>query len=162
MGRGDVKTLWAQIAGKAFEYLLAYKLFVDDAVVQLCQFAGVPAVGGAYEVTGDTLEGVDVVAVAVRALGEILISILEAAVQAAVAVVVHGAVANVVLVHEVHNLHDGFRVVGGVTVNLYVEDVAGVFILVVRTLNLGLVLGCAVIVHRNVAGIGVRSGRAHV
>jgi hypothetical protein len=50
--------------------LLAYKLFVDDAVVEFCELAGVPAVGGAYEVTGDALQGVDVVTVTVGALGE--------------------------------------------------------------------------------------------
>ena len=128
---------------------------MNYAVFELGEFAGVPAVGGTYEVTGDALEGVDVLAVAVRALVQIVFGVLEAAVEAAVAVVVHAAVADVVLVHQVDNLHDGLGVVGGVAVNLYIEDVAGVFVLVVRALDLGLMLGSAMIVHRNVAGVGV-------
>ena len=66
-------------------------------VVEFGQFARVPAVGRADEVAGDALEGVDVVAVAMRALPEVVISILEAAVEASVAVVVDGTVADVVL-----------------------------------------------------------------
>ena len=75
--------------------------------------------------------------------------------SAAVAVVVHGAVADVVLVHQVHDLHDGLRVVGGVAVDLHVEDVAGVLVLVVRALDLRLVLRRALVVHGDVAGVRV-------
>ncbi len=44
---------------------------------------------------------------------------------------------------------------GGVPVNLHVEDVTGVLVLVVRAFNLGLVLRRAVVVHRDVAGVGI-------
>ena len=128
---------------------------MDYTVLELGELAGVPAVGGTYEVAGDALEGVDVLAVAVRALMEIVVGVLEAAVEAAVAVVVDAAVADVVLVHQVDDLHNGLRVVGGVAVDLYIEDVTGVLVLVVRALDLGLMLRGAMIVHRDVAGVGI-------
>ena len=128
---------------------------MNDAVLELCQFSGIPTVGCTYKVTGDSLEGVDVLAVAVRALVEVFLCVLKAAVKAAVAVVVYRAVADVVLVHEVYNLHDGLRVVGGIAVNFYVENVACALVFVIRSLYLGLVLRGAVIVNRNMAGVGV-------
>ena len=42
---------------------------MHDAVFEFGEFAGVPAVGGTYQVAGDALQGVDVMAVAVRAFG---------------------------------------------------------------------------------------------
>ena len=64
-------------------------LLVHDAVAELGELAAVPAAGRADEVAGDALELVDVLSAAVRALGEVLLGVLEAAVHAAVAVVVH-------------------------------------------------------------------------
>ena len=114
---------------------------VDDAVLELGEFAAVPAVGGADEVTRDALQTVDIMAVAVGALVEIFGSVLVAAVHAAVAVVVDRAVAHVVLVHEIHDIGNRLGVVGGITVNLDIEDVSATSQFVIRSLDLGLVLG---------------------
>ena len=67
------------------------------AVVEFGELAGVPAVGGAHEVAGDALEFVDSCAVAVWTFLQVFGSVFVAAVHTAVAVVVHGAVADVVL-----------------------------------------------------------------
>ena len=64
-------------------------LLVHHAVAELGELAAVPAAGRADQVAGNALELVDVLSAAVRALGEALLGILEAAVHAAVAVVVH-------------------------------------------------------------------------
>ena len=93
------------------------------SVSQFGELATVPTVGGSYKVASYALQFVDVVAVAFWALMQVFGSILIAAVHAAVAVVVHRAVANVVLVHQVNDIHNCLGVVGGVTVNLYIEDV---------------------------------------
>ena len=111
-----------------------------NPVVEFGELAGIPAVGGTDQITGDTLQGVDVTAVAVRALGEAFGGILITAVEAAVTVVVDAAVSKVVLVHQVHDVHDGLGVVGGVAVEFHIEDMAGVLPLVVRSLDLCLVL----------------------
>ena len=58
-------------------------------VVKLSQLATVPAVGSTYEVTGDALQLVDVVASALRTNFQVGVSILVAAVETAVAVVVY-------------------------------------------------------------------------
>ena len=65
-------------------------------VVELCQLAGVPAVGSANEVACDALQTVDVMAAAHRTGVEVRVGVLVSAVHAAVAVVVHAAVAQVV------------------------------------------------------------------
>ena len=81
-----------------FQYVLGIKiknmcpfaeLFVYDAVAELGELAAVPTACGTYEVTCDALELVDVLSSAVRALLKTLFCILESAVHAAVAVVVH-------------------------------------------------------------------------
>ena len=59
------------------------------AVVKLGKLAAVPTVGGSYQITGDALQLVDVVAAALRTYLEVGISILVAAVETAVAVVVY-------------------------------------------------------------------------
>ncbi len=59
------------------------------SVLEFGELAAVPAAGGADEVTGDSLELVDVGAAAVRTFFKSFFRVLEAAVHAAVAVVVH-------------------------------------------------------------------------
>ena len=61
------------------------------------------------------------------------------------------AVSDVVLVHQVDDVHNCLRIVCSVSVNLDVEDMAGALVLVVWSLNLSLVLRSAMVVHRNVA-----------
>ena len=60
---------------------MARALLVDHAVLEFCQFAGIPAVRGAHQIAGDALQGVNVVTMAVRAFLEVLFGILKAAVQ---------------------------------------------------------------------------------
>ena len=81
-----------------FQYVLGIKiknmcpfaeLFVYDAVTELGELSAVPTAGCTDEVAGDALELVDVLSAAVRTLCEALLGVLEAAVHAAVAVVVH-------------------------------------------------------------------------
>ena len=62
---------------------------MNNAVAELCELSAVPAACGTYEVACDTLELVDVFASAVRTLLETCLCVLESAVHAAVAVVVH-------------------------------------------------------------------------
>ena len=128
---------------------------MDDAVLELGKFAAIPTVGGADEVTSDALQSVDIMTVAVGALLKALGGILVAAVHATVAVVVDRAVTHVVLVHEVHNIGNCLGVVGGITVNLDVEDVATTGQFVIGSLNLGLVLGRALVIDRHVVAVGV-------
>ena len=61
---------------------------MNYTVVELGKLAAVPTVGGSNQVTSDALELVDVMAVALGALMQILSSVLISAVQASVAVVV--------------------------------------------------------------------------
>ncbi len=59
------------------------------SVVELGQLAAVPAVCSTYQITGDALQLVDVVAAALRTNLEVGVSILVATVETAVAVVVY-------------------------------------------------------------------------
>ena len=128
---------------------------MDDAVLEFCQLRTVPSVCRADKIAGDSLEPVDSVAVALRAFFKVLVGILEAAVHAAVPVVVHGAVSHVVFVHEVHYCHDCLRIVGCVSVNFHIEDVAASCQAVVWSLDFSLVLRRAVVIYRDMVGIGV-------
>ena len=62
---------------------------MGNTVVELSQLATVPAVGGTYQVAGDALQLVDVVAAALWTNLQVGIGILVAAVETAVAVVVY-------------------------------------------------------------------------
>ena len=64
-------------------------LFVYDTVAELCELTAVPTACCTYEVTGDSLEFVNVLATAVWAFYKTFISILETTVHATVAVVVY-------------------------------------------------------------------------
>ena len=125
------------------------------AVVEFGELAGVPAVGGAYEVAGDALEFVDSCAVAVWTFLQVFGSVFVATVHTAVAVVVHGAVADVVLVHQVHHVGNGFRVVGGIAVDFHIEDMAATGQIVVWCFHFSLVLRAASVIYRHVVGVGV-------
>ena len=64
-------------------------LFVYYAVAELGELSAVPAACGSYEVACNALKLVDVVAAAVRTFCEAFLRVLESAVHAAVAIVVH-------------------------------------------------------------------------
>ena len=115
-------------------------LFVDDAVIELCKFCFVPTFCCTYKVTGDALQLVDVLAAATRTFEQLFLCVFVSAIHATVAVVVHRAVAYVVLVHEVYDVHYGLRIVCCIAVNLYVEDVSATCEIVVGSLYFGLVL----------------------
>ena len=82
-------------------------------------------------------------------------SVFVATVHTAVAVVVHGAVADVVLVHQVHHVGNGFRVVGGIAVDFHIEDMAATGQIVVWCFHFSLVLRAASVIYRHVVGVGV-------
>ena len=111
------------------------------AIIQLRQLTTVPAVGGTHQITRDTLEFVDVGRAAFRAALQMVVGILVAAVHTTVTVVVHAAIAHVQLVHHIHHAHDYLWVVGGIAVNLHVEDMSATGHLMIGSLNLGLMTG---------------------
>ena len=104
-------------------------------------------------------------AAALRAFFQVWGGIFVAALQTAVTVVVYRTVADVVSVHHVHYTHNDFRVVGGVTVYLHIEDVAAASQLMIRSLHFRFVAGAAFVVHGHVVGVGVvvtvRNARQH-
>ena len=120
-----------------------------DPVFQFCQFGTVPPVGRAHEVSGNPLQRVNVMSVTMRAFREVLTRIFESAVQTAVPVVVHTTVADIVFVHPVHNVHDGLRLMGRISVDFHVEDMAAPFQIVIWGLHFSLMLRCAMEIHRD-------------
>ena len=120
---------------------------MDNSVIQLCQFRAVPTLGCTYEVTSDTLQAVNLCRLASWTLLQLLLGILIAAIHTAVAVVVHRAVADVVLVEKVYDIHNRLWVVSCVTVNLHIEDVTTTSQCVVWCLNLSLVLWRAAVIY---------------
>ena len=116
-------------------------LFVDNAVIQLCQFCLVPTLGSTYEVTCDALKFVYALVTALGTYRQLGLGILVAAVHTAVAVVIYRAVADIVLVHQIYDIHNRLRVVCRIAINLDVEDVTTASQVVVGGLNLGLMLG---------------------
>ena len=125
------------------------------AVFQFGKLCTVPALSGAYKIAGDALQPVDMVAVAVRAFLQIGVSILESAVHAAVSVVVHRTVSHVVLVHQVYDGHDGFRVVGCVSVDFHIEDMSATCKCMVRSFYLCFVFRRTMVVDRDMVGVCV-------
>ena len=108
---------------------------MNDPVVQLCQLGIVPAVGCPHQVAGDALQLVDMLAAALRAFFQVWGGVFVAALQTAVTVVVYRTVADVVSVHHVHYTHNDFRIVGGVTVYLHIEDVSAAGQFMIRSLH---------------------------
>ena len=97
---------------------------MNHTVIEFCQLGLVPAVGGTYEITGDALESVDIVATAIGTLVHYLLGIFISAIHATVACVVYRAITDIELVHHVHDIHNCLRVVSCIAINLYIEDVA--------------------------------------
>lgn len=128
---------------------------MNYSVTQLSQLTAVPTVGGTYQITGDTLESIDVGSTTLRTYGQTLGGILIAAIHTAVAVVVYTAIADVVLVHQVYDIHDSLWVVSGITVNLHIEDVTATGQVVIWSLDLSLVLDGALVVNRHVVRVGI-------
>lgn len=62
---------------------------MHDPILQFRQLGIIPTVGGANQITGYALQTVNVVAMAVRALCKILLSIFISTVHTSVSVMVH-------------------------------------------------------------------------
>ena len=117
------------------------------AVAEFGELSAIPAAGGSYEITGDTLKLVDVVAAAVRTFGQTLLCVFEAAVHAAVTVVIDRTVSDVVSVHEVYDAHYRFRIVSRVSVDLYIEDVSSSSKFMIWSLDFSLMLWSTFIIY---------------
>lgn len=128
---------------------------MDDAVFKLGELRIVPTVSRTDKIAGYTLEAIDVVTVAIWTFFKILLRVLISAVHAAVAVMIYRAVADVVLIHQINDIADRLRVVGGIAINFHVENVAAAGQFVIRSLDLGLMARRAVIVDRHVVRVGV-------
>ena len=137
------------------KHILCTVVDMGHAVVELGQLATVPAVGRTHEIARDALQLVDVRRAALRTLLQMVVGILVATVHAAVAVVVHGAVAHVELVHHIHDAHDHLRVVGSVAVDLHIEDVTAAGHLMIGCLDLGLMTGRALVIDGHVVGVRI-------
>lgn len=114
---------------------------MHDAVLEFGKLGIVPAISCTDEVAGDALQAVDVAAVAMRTLFKVFLRILISAVHATVAVMVHGAVADVVLVHKVDNIGDCLGIVGRITVDFHIENMSAAGQGMIRRLDLCLVAG---------------------
>ena len=125
------------------------------AIFEFGELGIVPAVGGADEIAGDTLDVVDMMAVTHGTLCQAGLSILISAVHAAVTVMVDRAVTDVVFVHQIYDVADSLGVMGGVAIYLYIEDVAAAGELVIGGLDLGLMTGRTLVVDRHMVGVGV-------
>ena len=128
---------------------------MSDAVVEFGKFRLIPAVGSSDEVAGDALQAVDVGAATFGASFETRRGVFVAAIDAAVAVVVHRAVAHVESIHHFNDTHDSLGVVGGIAVDFNIENMAATSEVVVGSLDFSFVAGTAFVVHRHVVGIGV-------
>ena len=62
---------------------------VSDAVIELSELTGVPAVCRTYEIARDALQLVDVRRATLRTLRQMIVGILIATVHTAIAIVVH-------------------------------------------------------------------------
>ena len=78
-------------------------LFVYYSVVEFGELSAVPTTCRTDKVTCDSLELVYVCSSAVRTFLKTLLGVFKTAVHASVAVVVYGAVSDVVLVHKVYD-----------------------------------------------------------
>ena len=63
---------------------------------------------------------------------------------------VYAAVTDIVLVHKVHDIHDGLRIVSGIPVNLHIEYMSAPLKLMIRPFDLCLMLRSAMEINRNV------------
>ena len=73
---------------------------MNHTVIELCQFGLIPTVGGTYEITGDALESVDIVATAIWALVHYFLGIFISAIHATVACVVYRTITDIELIHH--------------------------------------------------------------
>lgn len=112
---------------------------MGDTILEFSKLGRVPALRGTDEVAGDALEAVDIRTATLRTDFHVRIRILIATLHAAVAVVVHRTVAHIEAVHHIDHAHDGRRIVGGIAIDLDVEDMTTTREVVVRSLHLGLV-----------------------
>ena len=108
-------------------------------VIQFCQLGLVPSVGGSYQITRDALQAIYVGAAAMGTLFHFLLGILVTAIHAAVARMIYRTIADVELVHHVHDVHHSLGIVGGITVYLHIEDMSACGESMIRSLYLCLV-----------------------
>ena len=121
-------------------------LFVDNSVIQFSQFSLVPTFSCSHQITSDALQTVNVLACTSWAGFQIFACILVTTVHATIAIVIYRTITNIVLVHQVYDVHDRFGIVCCVAVDFYVEDVTAACQVVIGCFDLCLVARRAFIV----------------
>ena len=130
-------------------------VYMCHTVVKLSEFATVPTVGRAHQVSSDALQFVDVLGTTFWTNFKIVISIFITTINATVSVVIDRAIAHVILVHHIHNTHDDLWVMSGITIYFHVEDMAATCQVVIWSLYFSLVACRALVIDRHVVGVGV-------
>lgn len=128
---------------------------MDYAVVQLGQLRAVPTVGSTYQIAGDALQAVDAFASALRTFIQTSLGVFVATIHTAVAVVINGTIADVILVHHIYHTHDDFRIVRSVTINFYIEDMTTTSQVVIWSFDFSFVAGATLVIYRYVIGVSV-------
>ncbi len=123
---------------------------MDYAVVEFGKLGVVPTVSRADKVACDALEAVDVMGMAPGAFFKVGSGVFISTIHAAVSVVVHGAVADVVFIHEIDDICNRFGVVGRVAVDFHIENVSATCHFVIWGFDFRFVARRAVVVDRDV------------
>ena len=94
-------------------------------------------------------------AAAFRAFFQMGFRIFVAAIETTVAIVVDGAVTDVITVHHIDNLHDYFRVMGRVSIHFDIEDMASACHLVIGSFHFRLVAGATFVIDGYMVGVRI-------
>ena len=129
--------------------------FMDNAVFEFGQFRRIPAVGGPDKITGYALQFIDIAAAAPGTRLEMFLRVFVATFHAAVAVMVHRTISDIVFIHKVDDVSDRLGIVGGVAVYFNIEDMAAAGQFVVRPFHFGLMAGRTVVIHRDMIRVRI-------
>ena len=127
---------------------------MNDTVVKLCQFAGVPPVGRAHQIAGDALDSLKGCATLRTCLAP-LVGILIAAIGTVIAIVVDRPITHIILIHHIDDLHDRLFIVSGIPIDLDIEDMTTQGDGMIGCLHFRLMTRRTVIIDRHMVRVGV-------
>src|SRR5574344_384119 len=122
---------------------------MNHAVLQLRQLGTIPPVSRSDKIPRNSLKGIEVMAMTMRTFRKSLSSILITTIQTTVAIMVHTAVTDIVLIHKIDNIHDSLRIMGSIPVDFHIENMSATLKIMIRSLHFSLMLRSTMEINRN-------------
>lgn len=128
---------------------------MSDPIIQFSQFRLIPAICRTDQISGNPLQAIDMMSSAIGAFFQTVGRVFMSTIHTAVTVVIDRTIPHIIAVHHVYHRHNRIRIVGCISIDLYIEDMPSAGQIMVRSFYFCFMPGTASIIDRHMIRVRV-------